>query len=82
MARPQGTCGKLNCWLCGFGPAAAAWEKYNREKLESVGFVRAESCGVIFYHPVMDVAIAVHGDDFTLCGLKPDLIRVQGWMRE
>ena len=24
---PPGMCGKLNYWLCGFRPAAAAWEK-------------------------------------------------------
>jgi hypothetical protein len=29
----------------------------------------------------MDVAMAVHGDDFTLCGLKEDLVKVQEWMR-
>ena len=26
--------------------------------------------------------MAVHGDDFTLCGLKSDLVKVQGWMKE
>ena len=46
------------------------------------GFIRGESCGAVFYHPGMDVSMAVHGDDFRLCGLKEDLLAVQGWMRE
>ena len=25
---PEGSCGKLNYWLYGFRPAAAAWEKH------------------------------------------------------
>ena len=25
---PPGTCGKLNNWLCGLRPAAAAWESF------------------------------------------------------
>ena len=58
-------------------PAAAAWEKHYSELFESKGFIRGESCGVIFYHPQMDVAMAVHGDDFTLCGGKRELIIVQ-----
>ena len=31
-------CGKLNFWLYGFRPAAAARERHYSEKLESVGF--------------------------------------------
>ena len=61
-------------------PAAAAWEKHYAELLEGKGFKRGEACGVAFYHADMDVSIVVHGDDFTLCGLKEDLLTVQGWM--
>lgn len=45
--RPEGMCGKLNYWLYGFRPAAAAWEKLYAAKFESVGFKRGESCGVV-----------------------------------
>ena len=48
------------------------------EKLESVGFVRGLSCGVVFYHEERDVSLAVHGDDFTFCGLEEDLM----WIKE
>ena len=78
---PDGTVGKLNYWLYGMRPAAAAWEKHYSELLESKGFIRGEACGVAFHHPQLDVSIAVHGDDFTLCGCKPELIQVQGWLQ-
>ena len=58
-------CGKLNYWLYGFRPAAAAWEKHYSELLEGVGFDRGNACGVIFYHEERDISLAVHGDDFT-----------------
>ena len=66
---PEGMCGKLNYWLYGFRPAAAAWEKHYCEKLESAGFHRGTACGVVFYHKERDIAIVVHGDDFTVCGI-------------
>jgi hypothetical protein len=31
--------GKLNYWLYGFRPAAAAWEKLYSEELEGAGFL-------------------------------------------
>ena len=75
---PPGTCGKLDFWLYGFRPAAAAWEKHYAELFESVGFERGHSCGVGFFHPGRDIALAVHGDDFTFCGMQEDLT----WIRK
>ena len=62
---PPGYCSKLNYWLYGMRPAAAAWENHYAKVLEERGFKRGEACGVAFYHPDMDVAMVVHGDDFT-----------------
>ena len=78
----EGMCAKLKHWLYGMRPAAAAWERLYSDVLESKGFERGVSCGVVFYHKGMDVACAVHGDDFTFCGLREDLLVVQGWLRE
>ena len=64
----EGMCGKLNFWLYGFRPAAAAWEKHYSRLFEEVGFERGRSCGVVFYHEGRDLSLAVHGDDFTFCG--------------
>ena len=70
-------CGKLNFWLYGFRPAAAAWEQLYASKLEEVGFVRGLSCGVVFYHKGRDISLAVHGDDFTFCGREMDLLWIK-----
>ena len=47
--------------------------KHYSDKMESVGFVRGVSCGVVFYHPERDLSLGVHGDDFTFSGLDSDL---------
>ena len=70
---PPGVCGKLEYWLYGFRKAASEWERFYAQKLESMGFRRGEGCPVVFYHPQRDIAVAVHGDDFVLCGLDADL---------
>lgn len=71
-----GMCGKLDFWL--YRPAAVAWEKHYSGLLEEVGFERGISCGVVFYHKSRDLALAVHWDDFTFCGLEKDL----NWIKE
>ena len=38
-----------------------------------MGFERGKSCGVVFYHAGRDIALVVHDDDFTFCGLDNDL---------
>ena len=50
-------------------------------KLVEVGFERGDSCGVAFYHPHRDLSLAVHGDDFTFCGLEEDLLWVKDLMQ-
>ena len=62
----------------GFRPAAAAWEKHYSSLLESVGFTRGVTCGVVFYHEERDISLALHVGDFTFCGLEEDL----AWIRE
>ena len=71
----------MNYWLYGFRKAAAAWEALYASYFESVGFIRGESCGVVFYHPGRDISLAVHGDDFTFSGLEEDLIWIRDWMQ-
>ena len=73
-------CGKLIHWSYGFRPASAAWEKMYSGKLEEVGFVRGDSCAVVFYHPNRDISLAVHGDDFTACGVQEDLDWIKSLM--
>ena len=68
-----GMCGKLNYWLYGFRKAASAWEKHYAQVLEERGFRRGLGCAVLFYHAGRDLSVAVHGDDFALCGYGADL---------
>eukprot|EP00973_Karenia_brevis_P082908 11496136-Karenia_brevis.AAC.2 len=59
--------------MYGMRQAAAAWEKYFAEDLSSVGLSTGISCGVVFYHRERNISLAVHGDDFTCCGLDKNL---------
>ena len=68
-----GMCGKLEFWLYGFRKAASEWESFYSERLEEVGFQRGRGCPVLFYHSLRDIAVAVHGDDFVICGFDGDL---------
>jgi hypothetical protein len=79
---PEGMCGKLNFWLYGFRPAAAAWENHYADKFEEAGFERGVSCGVVFYHKEKDLSVVVHGDDFTFCGVEEDLLWIKELMEE
>ena len=36
---------------------------------------------MVFYHEERDIAMAVHGDDFTLCGLEEDLLWIKDLMK-
>ena len=78
---PKGMCAKLNYWLYGFRKAATAWEDHYSKLFESVGFQRGEACGVVFYNKERDIPMAVHGDDFTLCGLEEDLVWIKDLMK-
>ena len=74
----EGRCGKLNYWLYGFRPAAQAWEELYSLRLEEVGFTRGEASPVVFYHEGRDLAVVVHGDDFTFEGEAEDLKWIYG----
>ena len=76
-----GVCGKLNYWLYGFRPAAAAWEELYSGKLVNCGFQRGQTCTVVFYNAERDISCVVHGDDFTFEGAGPDLLWIAGEMK-
>ena len=78
---PEGMCAKLNYWLYGFRKAAGAWENLYSSLFEGAGFKRGEACGVVFYNKERDISMAVHGDDFTVCGIEEDLLWIQGLMK-
>ena len=66
-------CGKLLRWLYGCRRAGQAWEDHYSGVLANVGFKRAMSSPVAFYHPGRDLWAVVHGDDFVFTGVDDDL---------
>ena len=36
---------------------------------------------MVFYNKEKHISMAVHGDDFTLCGIEEDLLCIQGLMK-
>ena len=53
--------------------AGAIWEETFAGALMAMGFVRGAASACCFYHPTRDIAIVVHGDDFTAIGEDEDL---------
>ena len=74
--------GKLEYWLYGFRPAAAAWENHYAGKLQSVGFRRGAATPVAFYNEEKDINLVVHGDDFTFVGEDRSLTWVESHMKK
>ena len=73
--------GKLDYWLYGFRPAAAAWENHYADNLVSVGFRRGEATPVAFYNKAKDISLVVHGDDFTFVGEDDSLDWIEQHMK-
>ena len=73
MRYGEGFCGKLIFWLYGFKPAASAWENIIQLCLR-----RSDSRGGkghlrFFWNKGSGVRMVVHGDDFTLSGVRKEL---------
>ncbi len=69
----QGRVGKLNLSLYGTRDAAMNWTGTYTKFLEACGFTRGKGSPCNFHHPVRDMAMTVHGDDFTCSGAEHDL---------
>jgi hypothetical protein len=76
---PQGRrlCGLLLKSMYGTQDAAQNWENEHTDFLTSEGFVAGLGSACLFYHPVRDIRIDVHGDDFTNLGHAENL----EWLR-
>jgi hypothetical protein len=76
-----GRVARLRRWLYGLRPAARAWEEDYAAKLVSAGFRRGISAPTAFWHPLIDVSIVVHGDDFTALGPETELRALESQMK-
>ena len=70
----------MNKALYGTRDAAQNWENEYREFLISEGFKAGISTPCVFWHPVRNVRVVVHGDDFTALGVRAQLDWFRGIM--
>ena len=68
-----GMCAKLNWCMYGTREAASRWTETYTKILQGLGFVRGKASTCIFYHPVRQLRLVVHGDDFTTSGTRAEL---------
>ena len=67
-------CAKLLRHMYGTRAAADGWqEEYSAALVAEMGFVQGVSSPCVFRHPQRQVALSVHGDDFTAAGAKEEL---------
>ena len=69
--------GKLVRCAYGCRDAGHIWELCYRGALESMGFTTGAASPCCFFHPVWNVNVVVHGDDFTAMGTAEDLDRYE-----
>ena len=66
-------CGLLLKHMYGTMAAADGWQQEYSGYLRSLGFVQGEACPCLFVNAKRDLALSVHGDDFTTVGPKCEL---------
>ncbi len=77
----EGMVGQLNLSLYGTRDAAMNWTKTFTDHLVSIGFERGTACPCNFHHRGRDIALTVHGDDFTSTGREVELRWLDGQLR-
>jgi hypothetical protein len=47
--------------------------------MSELGFIRGVAVPCLFYHPVREIRVAIHGDDFTSLGeaVNPDWLQIE-----
>ena len=70
--------GRLNRTLYGTRDAPVAWLRAVREGMEAMGFLECKVTTGVFVHPVRDIRVVTHVDDFLVAGGYDDLI----WLRD
>ena len=71
-------CGRLKRSMYGTLDAAQRWGEHYAKVLVDGGFVKGTASPCHFYHPVRDISILVHGDDFVCVADDADL----DWVKE
>ena len=66
-------CGLLKKHMYGIMAAADGWQQEYSSFLRGLGFVQGEACPCLFVCAERELALSVHGDDFTTVGPKCEL---------
>ena len=69
---------RLRRWLYGMRKAAAGWEEDYSQKFAEAGFTRGRGAPTVFKNDKTQVKVVVHGDDFTMSGVKKELEEMRG----
>lgn len=78
MGLPPHCVGRLLKCAYGTRDAGALWEDTYAAALTSIGLTRGKASPCCFVRKARNISIVVHGDDFTLLGLRSDLL----WVRD
>ena len=73
---------KLKRWLYGMRKAASGWEEDFAENFKKEGFRRGRGAPTVFFNKDSGVRVVVHGDDFTVSGVKKGLEHLRDKMAE
>ena len=82
MGLPPNLVGRLTKCAYGTRDAGALWEDCYAEALKAIGFERGKASPCCFVHRARKISIVVHGDDFTILGLRADLLWVRDKLKE
>ena len=74
--------GKLVRCMYGTRDAGAIWESCYTSALVKIGFIQGGASPCCFYHPIWQVNVVVHGDDFTALGTPEELTMYEKGMQE
>ena len=66
-------CGKLSKAAYGTRIAANMWQREAGNTLKGAGFTAGRTSPCLFHHPVRDMMVLLHGDDFVSSGSVEDL---------
>ena len=78
----EGKCGRLRVSMYGTRDAAMNWAAEYGETLKAAGYIQGKVSPCLFHHPVHDVMIMVHGDDFVAVGEPEFLKKTEASLRE
>ena len=74
--------GRLNKTLYGTRDAPVARLRAVRQDMEAMGFLECKVTTGVFVHPVRDIRVVTHVDDFLVAGEREDLLWLHDQMAQ